>query len=130
MAGSAISSKGIISIKPFTRCSTHMSYFLYALNTQYYQFNINSKNQIMETQTMKATNSKLKEFFVDQLKDIYWTEKKLAKTLPKLAGCKATTPELKDAFTSTATRHRLMLKGWSRFLVWLMKKSTPLNAQL
>ncbi len=26
-------------------------------------------------QTMKATNSKLKEFFVDQLKDIYWAEK-------------------------------------------------------
>ncbi len=51
----------------------------------------------METQTMKATNLKLKEFFVDQLKDIYWAEKKLAKTLPKLQDA-ATTPELKDAF--------------------------------
>ena len=46
---------------------------------------------------MKATNPKLKEFFVDQLKDIYWAEKKLAKTLPKLQDA-ATTPELKDAF--------------------------------
>ena len=51
----------------------------------------------METQTMKTTNLKLKEFFVDQLKDIYWAEKKLAKTLPKLQEA-ATTPELKDAF--------------------------------
>jgi ferritin-like metal-binding protein YciE len=52
---------------------------------------------IMETQTMQATNSKLKEFFVDQLKDIYWAEKKLVKALPKLQEA-ATTPELKNAF--------------------------------
>jgi ferritin-like metal-binding protein YciE len=51
----------------------------------------------MATQTMQATNSKLKEFFVDQLKDIYWAEKKLVKTLPKLQEA-ATTSELKDAF--------------------------------
>jgi len=51
----------------------------------------------METQTMKATNLKLKEFFVHQLKDIYWAEKRLSKTLPKLQEA-ASTPELKDAF--------------------------------
>ncbi len=51
----------------------------------------------METQTMKATNLKLKELFVDQLKDIYWAEKKLGETFPKLQEA-ATTPELKDAF--------------------------------
>jgi ferritin-like metal-binding protein YciE len=51
----------------------------------------------MATQTMQAANSKLKEFFVDQLKDIYWAEKKLVKTLPKLQEA-ATTSELKDAF--------------------------------
>jgi ferritin-like metal-binding protein YciE len=51
----------------------------------------------METQTMKATNLKLKEFFVHQLRDIYWAEKKLFKALPKLQEA-ATTPELKDAF--------------------------------
>jgi ferritin-like metal-binding protein YciE len=54
---------------------------------------------IMETQTMQATDSKLKEFFVDQLKDIYWAEKKLVKTLPKLEDA-ATTPELKNAFAN------------------------------
>jgi ferritin-like metal-binding protein YciE len=53
----------------------------------------------MATQTMQATNSKLKEFFVDQLKDIYWAEKKLVKTLPKLQEA-ATTSELKDAFSN------------------------------
>jgi ferritin-like metal-binding protein YciE len=51
----------------------------------------------METQTMKGNNLKLKEFFVHQLKDIYWTEKKLGEALPKLQEA-ATTPELKDAF--------------------------------
>jgi hypothetical protein len=32
-----------------------------------------------------ALNSKLKEFFIDQLRDIYWAEQKLVKTLPKLS---------------------------------------------
>lgn len=44
-----------------------------------------------------ATESKLKEFFVEQLQDIYWAEKKLVKTLPKLEEA-ATTNELKKAF--------------------------------
>jgi ferritin-like metal-binding protein YciE len=57
----------------------------------------------METQTMNnqsaATNSKLKELFVDLLQDIYWAEKKLVKTLPKMAEA-ATSDKLKQAFTS------------------------------
>ncbi|HVY75332.1 MAG TPA: ferritin-like domain-containing protein [Puia sp.] len=44
-----------------------------------------------------SANSKLQKFFIDQLKDIYWAEKKLVKTLPKLSEA-ATTPELKQAF--------------------------------
>jgi ferritin-like metal-binding protein YciE len=51
----------------------------------------------METQTLNATNLKLKEFFVHQLRDIYWAEKKLFKALPKLQEA-ATTPELREAF--------------------------------
>jgi ferritin-like metal-binding protein YciE len=43
------------------------------------------------------SNSKLQKFFVDQLKDIYWAEKKMVKTLPKLSAA-ATTTELKQAF--------------------------------
>ncbi len=55
----------------------------------------------MEKETMNnqsiATHSKLKELFVEQLKDIYWAEKKLVKTLPKMADA-ATSDKLRQAF--------------------------------
>jgi ferritin-like metal-binding protein YciE len=51
----------------------------------------------METQIQNRTDSKLKEFFVDQLEDLLWAEKKLVKTLPKMQDA-ATSPELKNAF--------------------------------
>lgn len=38
----------------------------------------------------------LKEFFIDELKDIYWAEKKLVTSLPKMQKA-ATSPELKAA---------------------------------
>ena len=41
----------------------------------------------------------LEEFFKDEIKDIYWAEKHLVKTLPKMAKA-ATSPELKEAFTN------------------------------
>src|ERR1700709_703920 len=41
----------------------------------------------------------LEEFFKDEVKDIYWAEKHLVKTLPKMAKA-ATSPELKEAFTN------------------------------
>jgi ferritin-like metal-binding protein YciE len=44
-----------------------------------------------------AVDSKLQEFFVAQLQDIYWAEKKLVKTLPKLEEA-ATAMKLKEAF--------------------------------
>ncbi len=44
-----------------------------------------------------AADSKLQEFFVDQLQDIYWAEKKLVKTLIKLEQA-ATSDKLKQAF--------------------------------
>ena len=55
----------------------------------------------METKRSHAglSNSKLKEFFNDQLADIYWAEKKLVKTLPKLEEA-ATSQQLKNAFSS------------------------------
>jgi len=53
----------------------------------------------MKTNTMNDAmiDSKLQEFFVDQLQDIYWAEKKLVKTLPKLEEA-ATSEQLKNAF--------------------------------
>ena len=54
--------------------------------------------------TKKATNttgkiepSEFHEFFVDELKDIYWAEKHLVKALPKMKKA-ATSPELAAAF--------------------------------
>jgi ferritin-like metal-binding protein YciE len=53
----------------------------------------------MKKQTSKTKeNTELHKLFVAQLKDIYWAEKKLATTLPKLAK-KAQGSELKTAFT-------------------------------
>ncbi|HEV8082104.1 MAG TPA: ferritin-like domain-containing protein [Chitinophagaceae bacterium] len=45
-----------------------------------------------------AENSMLRDFFIDELKDIYWAEKHLVKTLPKMKKA-ATSTELQDAFT-------------------------------
>lgn len=47
----------------------------------------------------KGDGGKLSEFFHDEIKDIYWAEKKLVQTLPKLAKA-ATSEELRDAFKS------------------------------
>ena len=49
------------------------------------------------TRQTPVSDSKLEEFFVEELKDIYWAEKKLVKTLPKLQKA-ATSDELKQAF--------------------------------
>lgn len=49
------------------------------------------------TTTGITKDSLLMEFFINQLKDIYWAEKHLAKALPKMEA-KATTDELSRAF--------------------------------
>lgn len=46
-----------------------------------------------------AQNSRLRQFFIDQLQDIYWAEQKLVKTLPKLSEA-SHSPELRQAFDS------------------------------
>lgn len=45
-----------------------------------------------------ASDSMLLDFFCDELKDIYWAEKHLVKTLPRMSKA-ATSPELVKAFT-------------------------------
>ena len=56
-----------------------------------------STKQITETDS-----EKLKELFIDGLKDIYWAEKHLAKALPKMSKA-ATSDELKTAFDTHTT---------------------------
>src|ERR1700736_5623049 len=51
------------------------------------------------TRQTPVSDSALEEFLVHELKDIYWAEKKLVKTLPKLQKA-ATSNELKQAFGS------------------------------
>jgi len=63
----------------------------------------------METQIMKEQDSKLREFFCSQLQDIYWAEKKLEKTLPKLADG-ATNSQLKDAFQTHLEETRVHIE--------------------
>ncbi len=55
-----------------------------------------SKTQ-WSSSTIGKKDSKLQDFFINQLKDIYWAEKKLVKTLPKLEEA-STTQKLKQAF--------------------------------
>lgn len=54
-----------------------------------------------KSRTGKMENSEFHEFFVDELKDIYWAEKHLSKALPKMKKA-ATSPELADAFEKHA----------------------------
>jgi ferritin-like metal-binding protein YciE len=49
------------------------------------------------SKTGKMENAEFHEFFVDELKDIYWAEKHLAQALPKMKKA-ATSPELAAAF--------------------------------
>lgn len=55
-----------------------------------------SKSVVKDSKGAGNSNSLLKEFFYDSLKDIYWAEKHLMKALPKMQKA-ATTPELKNA---------------------------------
>jgi len=48
------------------------------------------------TQKAEIQESALNELFIDELKDIYWAEKHLAKALPKMAKA-ATSDELREA---------------------------------
>lgn len=56
----------------------------------------NSRNNGSGNASGRVEESKLKELFIDQLKDIYWAEKALTKAIPKLIK-KASSPELVEA---------------------------------
>ena len=58
----------------------------------------NSDNKSTHSNTRKVADSRLEEFFHDELKDIYWAENHLVKTLPKMAKA-ASSEDLKNAFT-------------------------------
>jgi len=61
----------------------------------------------METQLNEQFHdSKLKEFFIDQLQDIYWAEKKLVKKLQKLSDA-ASSIQLKKVLDNHVAQSRI-----------------------
>src|SRR5690349_4658777 len=52
-----------------------------------------------QAKKVNQPESGLAELFLDEIKDIYWAEKKLTKTLPKLQKA-ATSEELRSAFAT------------------------------
>lgn len=61
----------------------------------------NNNNYKNSTSTAAQQNSMLEKFVVDMLKDIYYAEKHLLKTLPKMMKA-ATSDSLKQAFADHA----------------------------
>ena len=55
-----------------------------------------------ESMSKKESGSLLKQFFIEQLQDIYWAEKALVKELPKMKKA-TTTEELAEAITEHVT---------------------------
>jgi ferritin-like metal-binding protein YciE len=61
----------------------------------------------MQTQINEPIHdSKLRGFFTDQLRDIYWAEKKLVKKMYKLSEA-TTSPQLRDALTNHTAQSRI-----------------------
>lgn len=58
-----------------------------------------SNNKKAEKQNTGVTSEQLQDFFEDGLKDLYWAEKKLVKSIPKMIK-NASSPELVDALKS------------------------------
>ncbi len=59
--------------------------------------------------TGKMEHSEFHQFFVDELKDIYWAEKHLMKALPKMQKA-STSEELAAAFEKHTRKQKRMLK--------------------
>ena len=77
----------------------------------------------METQiNSPVQNSKLKEFFTDQLKDIYWAEKKLVKKLYKLSEA-TTAPQLKEALVGHVAQSRIHVNRLERIFAMIGQES-------
>lgn len=51
------------------------------------------------TQTRTSPKTELRKLFIDEVRDVYWAERHLLKTLPTMAE-KANNPDLKEAFQS------------------------------
>jgi len=73
--------------------------------------------------TGKMEDSEFHEFFVDELKDIYWAEKHLVKALPKMKKA-ATSPELAAAFDKHTAETQLHIETLEQVFALLEEKPT------
>ena len=73
--------------------------------------------------TGKMEDSEFHEFFVDELKDIYWAEKHLVKALPKMKKA-ATSPELAAAFDKHTAETQIHIETLEQVFALLEEKPT------
>jgi len=71
--------------------------------------------------TGKMEDSEFHEFFVDELKDIYWAEKHLVKALPKMKKA-ATSPELAAAFDKHTAETQIHIETLEQVFALLEEK--------
>lgn len=73
--------------------------------------------------TGKMKDSEFHKFFVDELKDIYWAEKHLVKTLPKMQKA-ATSPDLAAAFEKHAQETQIHIETLEQIFQLLEEKAS------
>lgn len=81
-----------------------------------------TKTASKSTGSKKMENSEFHEFFVDELKDIYWAEKHLVKALPKMKKA-ATSEELIAAFEKHAQETQLHIDTLEQIFSLLDEKA-------
>lgn len=69
-----------------------------------------------------SNDSMLKEFFIDEVKDIYWAEKHVVTTLPKMQKA-ATSTELQEAFANHAEQSKNQVARLEQVFGLLGKKT-------
>lgn len=74
-----------------------------------------------KSKTGKMENSEFHEFFVDELKDIYWAENHLVKALPKMKKA-ATSPKLAAAFDKHTAETQIHIETLEKAFALLGQK--------
>ncbi|MDN3587549.1 ferritin-like domain-containing protein [Pedobacter aquatilis] len=87
----------------------------------------NAKTKTSASKTIKNVGkinpSEFHEFFIDELKDIYWAEKHLVKALPKMKKA-ATSPELAAAFEKHTQETQTHIETLEEIFSLLDEKAT------
>ncbi|MGN6213740.1 YciE/YciF ferroxidase family protein [Parafilimonas sp.] len=80
-----------------------------------------TKRKVSKSAGAAANDSMLKNFFQDEIKDIYWAEKNILKTLPKMKKA-ATSPELQNAFEEHYAQTQTHIERLEKVFSLLEKK--------